>query len=236
MTAPRLMAFLVLGLTVTFVLSPLFSNGFSGFTPSQFPLVQDHWPVQPVPWAFSIWGVIYVLLFASAVTGALRHATDPDWRPMRGPLAVSLGIGTFWIAVANRQPVIATAMIIYMAAAAVVAMLRAPRSPLALGAAGLYAGWLTAASGVAIAVVLGGYGVISAQVAAILSILVVIVFAGAVQWHRPSAIAYSLGVGWALMGIIVANLSPANLPVVGLAALGIATLATIVLLRRRITA
>lgn len=235
MIRPCALAILVLVLTITFLLSPLLSNGFNGFTPSQFPLVQDHWPVQPVPWAFSIWGMIYLLLLAAALAGVLRHGADPDWQPMRGPLAASLGIGTFWIAIANHQPVIATAMIIYMAAAAILAMLRAPRSPLAMVAVGLYAGWLTAACGVAIAVVLGGYGVMTAQAAALLLIVVVIAFAGSVQWTRPRAISYAFGVGWALMGIIVANQSPANLPVIGLAASGIVILVMIILLRRRLS-
>jgi hypothetical protein len=227
-----LLAPLVLILTLAFALSPLASNGFNGFTPGQFPVVQDHWPVQPVGWAFSIWGLIYLWLTAGAVYGLLRARGDLRWTEMRAPLAISLLIGVFWIAVANLQPLAATVMIIFMAAAAIVALLRAPDGFWAVGPVGLYAGWLTAATGVAIAVVLGGYGVLSAQVAALVLLALVLGVALSVQWQRPGAFSYGFGVAWALMGVIVANLDPVNLPVIGLAGFGITALVALVILRK----
>lgn len=230
-----LLAPLVLILTVAFALSPLASNGFNGFTPNQFPVVQDSWPVQPVGWAFSIWGVIYLWLAAGAVYGVMRARHDPRWQAMRAPLAASLLIGVFWITVANLQPLAATVMIIFMAAGAIAALLRAPDGILAAGPVGLYAGWLTAATGVAIAVVLGGYGVLSAQAAALVLLALVLIVALAVQWQRPNALSYAFGVGWALMGVIVANLSPANVPVVGLAGFGIFALVALVVWKRKVS-
>lgn len=224
-TPARRMALLVAALSLSFVLSPLASDGFAGFTPGQFPVVAEHWPVQPVGWAFSIWGVIYLALLAGAAAGLWRHAEDPDWAAMRGPLAISLGIGTFWIAVANAAPVVATVMILFMTATAIAAMLRAPQAALGLWPVGLYAGWLTAASGVAVAVVLGGYGIVTAQGAALAVLVAVLAVALLVLRLRPGVWSYAFGTGWALMGVIVANLDPPNPPVIGLAALGIAALA-----------
>lgn len=226
------LATLVLVLSVSFALSPALSAGFAGFTSTQFPIVQDRWPVQPVGWAFSIWGLIYLLLIASALFGLFRRPEDPQWQVMRLPLALSLGLGTFWIAVANWQPVAATVMIIFMTAGALAALFRAPREQRALVPVGLYAGWLTAATGIAVAIVLSGFDVISAQAAALLAIAGLLVCALAVQWRRPDAGAYGMAVSWALMGVIIANLDPANLPVIMLAGVGIAAMAALIILRK----
>lgn len=226
MMTDRFPALLVLALALGFALSPLFSDGFNGFTPQQFPVVEQRWPVQPAGWAFSIWGLIYAWLIAGAGFGLWRRARDPEWQAMRGPLAASLLIGCFWIAVANRQPVIATAMILAMLAGALAAFLRSgtndvwwQRRPVAL-----YAGWLTAASGVATAVVAGGYGLVSSQMAAMIALVAVLALALWVQARRPQEWAYPLAVGWALTGVIAANLAPANAPVLALAGLGILAL------------
>ena len=40
-----------------FAVSPLFTQGFNGFEPDQFPVPQDDPPVQPAGYAFSIWGL-----------------------------------------------------------------------------------------------------------------------------------------------------------------------------------
>lgn len=229
-------ATLVLVLTLSFVLSPLANPGFNGFTPEQFPVVVEDWPVQPVGWAFSIWGLIYLGLLAHAVYGLVRARHDADWAPMRLPLALSLGVGTFWLAVAQIAPLAATAMIVFMTAFAIAALLRAPQNRWACGPVGLYAGWLTAATGVAIAVVLGGYGVLSAQVAALGALVGVAALALGVLALRPGSWAYALGVGWALMGIIVANAQPLNLPVAGLAGAGILALALCALICKERTA
>lgn len=230
---PNLLAPLVLLLALTFAASPFLSEGFKGFTPGQFPVVADRWPVQPVGWAFSIWGAIYLWLVAGSVWGLIRARTAPDWQEMRLPLALSLGIGSFWIAVANLQPVLATVMLIFMAATALAAFLRAPAGLWAAGPVGLYAGWLTAACGVAVAIVLGGQGVMSGQAAALLVLPGVIAVALAVVWARPEVLSYALAVGWALVGVIVANAKAGNLPVIALAATGLAAVAAVVFVRRR---
>ena len=195
----RFLAPLVLITTLTFAGSPFLSEGFRGFTPSQFPVVADRWPVQPVGWAFSIWGAIYLWLILGAVYGLIRAGRDPDWAEMRLALILSLAVGSFWITVANLQPVLATVMLIFMAATAIAAFLRAPRGKggaglWAAGPVGLYAGWVTAACGVAIAITLGGQGVLTGAEAAYLSLTGVTLTAACVVWCRPRPSSLSLNV------------------------------------------
>lgn len=222
----RMLAIVVLITTVAFALSPLLTSGFNGFNSGHFPVPQENPPVQPSGYAFSIWSVIYLWLIVSALYGMWRAADDPNWQAMRLPLAISLIVGCFWIKAANEAPILATAMIVVMAAAATTSMLRAGDNQPWLQARpiALYAGWLTAATGVAIGVVLGGYAILSAQTAAIVCLACVLVISLIVQSARPREWAYPGAVIWALIGVIVANLPGSNFPVIALAALGIAAL------------
>ena len=223
---PSRLALLVLLAAVGFALSPLLSSGFSGFTPDQFPVPQNDPPVQPAGYAFAIWGAIYLWLIIGAAYGFWQAADDPDWQAMRGPLALSLLIGCFWIAAANASPLLATVMIVLMAAGAICALLLAGREAPWLQARpdALYAGWLTAATGVAVGVLLAGYGLLAAQTAALVCLIAVLLVALAIQSFRPDEWAYPLAVSWALVGVIVANLSSENWPVIALAAFGILAL------------
>ncbi|MGR3493251.1 MAG: hypothetical protein ACU0DW_14425, partial [Shimia sp.] len=73
---------------------------------------------------------------------------------------------------------------------------------------GLYAGWLSAASVVSTATLLAGYGILFDQVVwALIGIPVAVVLALLVQARAPRAFTYSLAVTWALVGVVVANLS-----------------------------
>ncbi|PID37278.1 MAG: hypothetical protein CSA70_12105 [Rhodobacterales bacterium] len=220
------LALIVALLAVGFAISPIFSNGFGGFAPEYFPVLQIDPPVQPAGYAFSIWGVIFFALIASSLYGVLRAPDDPDWQAMRPALSVSLGLGVFWIAAANAAPPLATMMILLMAAGAVRAMLVAGEAKpwLLVRPIALYAGWLTAASGVAIGVLLGGYGVLSPQSAALLCLGLVLLTALIIQSRRPGEWAYPAAVIWALVGVLVDNLPGPNLPVIALTALGIALL------------
>jgi hypothetical protein len=227
-----ILAITVALVTIVFALSPLLTSEFAGYRPEQFPVVQEFWPVQPAGWAFGIWGVIYIWLILGAIWGLLNAPRDPDWHHMRAPLLPSLGLGSFWIAAANAAPILATVMIFAMAAFAIVAMLRAGTgTPVwQVRPVALYAGWLTAATGVGTGVVLGGYGVLSAQAAALAMLAAVLVIALIVQSLRPAEWAYPLAVIWALTGVIAANAPSANWPVIGLSAVGIAALVLRVLL------
>lgn len=224
---PRTLAILVFLATLAFVVSPMLSNGFGGFRPDQFPIPQNDPPIQPAGWAFAIWGLIYAWLVAGSGFGLWKRAVDPDWQPMRPALLVSLALGAFWIETAFRSPIGATVLIAAMLVPAAVAFLRAGRTdpvwqvrPVAL-----YAGWLTAATGASLGLVLAGYGIMSQQAAAILCLLGVTTLALVIQSRRPGEWAYPAGVIWALIGIVATNLSPVNIPVAGLAGLAAALLA-----------
>lgn len=219
-------AIFVLISTIAFALSPFVTPGLGGFSADQFPVPQIDPPVQPIGYTFAIWGVIYLWLIVGAIFGVLRAGDDPNWRAMRWPLTISLIIGCFWIAAANYAPILATVMILIMAATAIVAMLRAgDKQPwMQVRPVALYAGWLTAASGVAIGVMLGGYAIFTPQVAAIICLISVLLFALAVQSQRPREWGYPAAIVWALIGVIAANLPTSNWPVIVLAVLGVAAL------------
>ena len=96
----------------------------------------------------------------------------------------------------------------------------------------LFAGWLTAATGVGTGVVLSGYGVLTAQSAALTMLAMVLLVALTVQSRRPAEWAYPVAIMWALSGVIAANVPAGNWPVIALSAVGIAALAICFVLRR----
>mgnify|MGYP000601479873 CR=1 FL=1 len=223
---PNYLAIAVFLATIAFALSPFLTIGFGGFTQSQFPVVIANPPVQPAGYAFSIWGIIYLWLIFGAGMGVWRASVDHDWHAMRQPLLVSLVIGSFWIWAANISPILATVMIAVMAVCAVLAMLRAgAHDPwIQVRPVALYAGWLTAATGVAIGVTLGGYGILSGQHAAYVCLSLVLVLALFVQSKRPMEWAYPSAIIWALIGVIVANFDTRNAPVLAICVIGIVAL------------
>lgn len=215
------MPFLVLLATLAFALSPFLTSDFGGFDTDQFPVPQIDPPVQPAGYAFGIWGPIYVWLIVSAGYGAWARRDDPEWQEMRAPLLISLIVGTVWLPVAVVSPIWATLLIWVMWGGAVAAVLRAPYSDRWLGRApvGLYAGWLTAASCVSIGLMLAGYGWMAQVPAAILSLVLALGLSVLVMRQRPDALAYPLGVIWALIAVCVAN-AGGSMAVLGLAAVG----------------
>ena len=200
-------AYLLLVVSLTFALSPLVTSGFNGFEPDQFPIAQTNPPAQPAGYAFAIWGVIYLGLIASAGFGLLKRRHDPWWEQTRTPLIVSLAVGSFWIPAAQQAPLLATVMIWIMALGAIVALLRAPdESPWALDVPlGLYAGWLTAAANLSVALVLVGYGIVGPQWAALISLSATALMTFYVLRRKPMSRGYGAAVVWALIGICVAN-------------------------------
>ncbi|WP_085827531.1 hypothetical protein [Roseovarius gaetbuli] len=225
----RAAAILVFVLAIGFALSPFATGGFAGFRPDQFPVPQINAPVQPAGYAFALWGLIYLWLIFGAGFGAILRVAASDWRRVRLPLMVSLGIGIFWIPVAQVNVLWATVMIWAMLAGAIWALLRAHyRDRVWLeGPIGLYAGWLTAASSVALGLVLAGYGILGAQAAAIAMIGLALVITLAVLVIRPGTPSYGFGVGWALVGVIMRNLETSNMAVITLCVAGLAAIAIV---------
>ncbi|MEQ8255538.1 MULTISPECIES: hypothetical protein [Roseovarius] len=219
---------------ILFALSPVYSSGFNGFSAGQFPIPQDNPPVQPAGFAFSIWGLIYIWLLAGALFGLLNRCDDPAWDAMRWPYITSLVIGAGWIPVANINPAWATVLIWIMWASAALAFLRMGRrdriwlrTPIAL-----YTGWLTAASCVALGLLLAGYGYVSEQTAAIAMIVLALILAAALLTLRPDTPEYAAAVIWALVGIAFANADPVNSPVLVLCGAGVVALAILALRKR----
>ncbi|WP_208351802.1 hypothetical protein [Pseudaestuariivita rosea] len=225
---------LVLIVTLSFVISPFLTRDFSGFRADQLPIPQIDPPVQPAGYAFAIWGVIYIWLAMSAVYGAIFKRTSADWDAARSALIISLGVGTFWLAIAVRSAEWATVLIWVMLISAIAALIKTPRTdrwvfqvPIAL-----YAGWLTAASSVSLGLLGAGYGFVFNQIGwAYAGLTVATVIAFAVQLTRPDAPEYSLAVVWALIGVIVANMGE-NIGVQVFAAAAIVILAAVFLWQR----
>lgn len=219
----RVWAALVLLAAVVFAASPLYTQGFNGFEPDEFPVPQNDPPVQPAGYAFSIWGLIYLWLIAGAAFGLLKRSDDPDWAAMRPPLVVSLAIGATWLPVANLSPVVATVLILAMLASALLSLFRVGDTDRWLQQApvAIYAGWLTAASSVSIGLLLGGYGLLSSTWSAIVALSLGLVLALVAQYRLHRAPEYGITVIWALIGVIVANTGPLNIAVVGLCVIGI---------------
>ncbi len=226
----RMKAILVLAAAVTFGIAPQLTSGFGGFDPDLFPIRQDSPPVQPATYAFAIWAPIYVWLLVHAGFGLLRRAEDRGWGAGRWWLIASLGVGATWIAVANANAAWATVLIWAMLVGALGALWLSPAGRdrwLAQAPVAIYAGWLTAASWVAVGFMLGGYGVLPEDWAAALCLLAAFGMAAAVQTALPRAPEYGAAVIWALVAVAVAN-TGATWPVAvlaGLGALGMAGLA-----------
>lgn len=203
-----LRAALLLLVALAFAASPLFSS-FDGFDPARYPVPQpDPPPIQPAGWAFAIWGPIYALLLAHAAFGLLRRAEDPEWDAPRPALIASLAVGVPWLWVAERAPLAATLLILVMLASALMAhaRTRAGRDGLLLAPpVALYAGWLTAASAVALGVSAGGYGVLAPGAAAWAGLALALLVAGSVQARIARGPVYALGAIWALVGVAAQN-------------------------------
>lgn len=220
----KLKAVLLVVATVAFVVTPFFTQPFTGFDPAQLPVPVDDPPIQPAGYAFAIWGVIYLWLLASAGFGLIRRDTAGDWDAGRWVLIASTAIGASWIAIALRDPVMATVLIWVMLGGALWAALRAPARDRAWNAlpVGLYAGWLTAASCVALGTVAMGHG-LAGPVAvswAGLALALALAVPLTLRLRIPS---YPVAVAWALIGVVAAN--AAALPVfAGAAGLGAAGL------------
>jgi hypothetical protein len=205
----RVAAAVLLLATIVFVTAPLYTPPFTGFDPGEFPVAIPNPAIQPAPYAFSIWGLIYLWLLVHATFGVLRRANHPDWARVRFPLTVSVALGAVWLAIAGASSEWATVVIWVMLAGAMAAFLMAPTEPdrwLLSAPLAIYAGWLTAATAVSSGILLGGYGVLSDTAAALVMLGIVLAVAFVVQARKPRMPLYGVTIVWALVGVIVTNL------------------------------
>lgn len=204
----RMKAIFLLAVAVAFALSPWASGQFGGFDPNRFPIPQDNPPIQPAGWAFSIWGLIYLALLAHAGYGLVRRGDAAVWDPMRWPLIISLAVGAAWIPVAQSSPIWALAMIWIMLEGARSALFRAPRSEAlwAQAPVAIYAGWLTAASWVALAINGAGYGVLFGALGwAWIAVAGAVLMGTGIQWRLGRQPAYGWALAWAFAAIAIRN-------------------------------
>lgn len=223
----RMKAVLVFVAALVFAAAPLVTRGFRGFDPAAFPVPTIDPPLQPAPYAFAIWGLIYLWLIAHAGVGLFARDEDVAWDATRWPLFVSLGLGASWLAVARVEPVLATVQIWVMLGTALMALHRAPRVPdrwLLLAPLAVYAGWLTAAAPVALATVLIGHAVAPPLPASTMMLGLALAIGLAVQLRLDRAPEYALTLIWALVGIAVGNLPEGSIPMAALAVAGIAAM------------
>lgn len=233
----RAAPWLVLALAVAFGLSPLLTQDFRGYEPDQFPVRIEDPAILPAGYAFAIWGLIYAWLIVHAVYGLWKRRDDPAWVAMRPALMLSLAVGTVWLWVAVRTPVGASLLIAIMLASALAALWRTPARPdrwLLLAPVAIYAGWLTAATGVSFGVLLAGFGWLGDTAAALVMLVAVLVLALTVQVRLGRAPEYALTVIWALVAI-VQRAQGAMTPVTLAADVGIfaMAIAAVLVLRRR---
>lgn len=214
----RAVAILSVTLCLTFAGSTFVVPEFGGFDADQFPIPQEDPPIQPAGYAFAIWGVIYLWLLVGMGYGLLRRADEADWHAMRVPLCISLAVGSIWLPVAVTSAFWAAILIWLMLIPALIALFRAPRRDVAYAVlpVGLYTGWLSAASCVALGLVAAGWGYLDANTAAFTFIFLALVLASAVQSQLGRAPSYGIAVIWALVAIVVQNLG-ANPTVAALA-------------------
>ena len=221
----RPLALILFLATIAFAVAPFVTPPFTGYEPGQFPIEIARPAIQPAGYAFAIWSLIYLWLIVHAGYGLWKRQDHPDWVRVRPALTVALVLGTVWLAIAGASPVWATAVILVMAVSAITAFLQAPTEPdrwLLSAPLAIFAGWLTAASLVSTGILLAGYGYTGNEEAAYDMLGVILILTPLVQSRKPRMPVYSLTVGWALVGVAVANWGSGT--AVAWASLGIAAL------------
>lgn len=205
---PQMKAIAVVCGALAFAAGSAMSSGFGGFDPAAFPYPIETLPLTPEGYAFSIWGVIFIALILNAFYGLLKRDTNAGWDATRWPLFVTQAIGAAWIGIAQVSPVMATITIWIMLVGSLMALRAGLKTsetwwmhvPLAL-----LAGWLTAASWVALTTTVVGFTALTPMVGSWIGLSGALVTAIAVLRVMPQP-AYAIAAIWALVGIIVANL------------------------------
>ncbi len=216
----RLIAWAVFAAALAFALAPL-AVPFGGFDPRAFPNPLPDPVAQPEGWTFSIWGLIYLWLVVTTLGAAIFHVDTPTFWPHRPWLLVALVVGAAWLFVAVESALWATLLIWIMWIGAVGALFRAPASHrwMVRGPVGLFAGWLTAAASISIALVGAGWGVGFGEVTWAVIALVLALVLGIWLMARLAVPEVALAIGWALVGLTV-DASDKSTLVAGLAAAG----------------
>lgn len=236
----RSLAWVVLAAAVAEVIAPVVTITGSGSSPGAGS--GPDLLITPVGWAFAIWGVIYALAIAQAIS-VLRRGEHVVSRRLQIDLIVLYLGGTLWIVLAAFDSSLATAAaLLLMLAAATDAVLTVAREQIAphwlavltRASVGLYAGWVTAAFFLNAATALVDAGPVEAdELPWQLVVLVVAAVALLAITLRTGGIWTYVAAGtWALFGIAVTGSSDGTTEVVVTAAVAAVVLvATAVALR-----
>lgn len=197
------------------------SGFFNGMTQKQ---VSDKYPtlITPMPFAFAIWGVIYLLLMGTLLyffikrnqpqTAEVVHAITPTF-------LISCALSMAWIITFSYEWILLSVLLIFaylVTLTHIVLKLRAlgGKTPwLASLAFGIYAGWLMIATVVNISALLvslkwDGFG-LAAQAWAVITLIISIPLVEFVFFRLKNA-AFPLPVAWAYFAIMRAHQSPAG--------------------------
>lgn len=186
---------------------------------AQFQIVKS--PVVPAGYAFGIWGVLYAGCLVYAVEQARpSRRRDPVLRRIGWPFALALLVDAVWSALAQLEAPLSvlTLVIVPGLCGALLAAGRfyasgtgIPQDRWRVGApvAGL-AGWLTAAAFANVSVALPATWFLPGAQGEAVSIALLSacgLVAGLALWRLRAPVAYLAAVGWALVAVIVADVT-----------------------------
>jgi hypothetical protein len=205
-------------------------------------------PVVPAEYAFTIWSFIYPACLAYAVYQALPAQRESALLRRIGLWTASAFLAmTLWAtAVALARDWLTVAFIVWLLVSLLGAFIqfiryRAPLTTaerfLVVLPVSVHTGWITVATIANTASVLAAYGfsdvVLSNQTWAVVMLVVAGIIGSFVTLVSRGNVGYALTVIWALIGIVVANVSQAPNAAVAVVAGGMAALVALALLRAR---
>ena len=207
----RLRSILVILATVaTIGFSALAATGYlNGVTPAE---ISDRYPtvITPAGYAFSIWNLIYVGLLAFSVYQAIPKHLERFGR-VRTLYIASCVLNCAWIYFWHHGYIGGCVVLIIALAILLTAITSMYKFAVSLtealivkGTFGLYAGWVTVASIVNIAVYLRSIGSTAAmsEVVGTLAVIIATAAAVAVTWRLANYL-YPVAVAWALTAIAI---------------------------------
>lgn len=176
--------------------------------------------ITPAPFTFSIWSVIYTLLFASMIAMIIKNKDSYYARAIDRISTLfwlSCGLNMIWIVFFSYTQIGLSTLVI-LAFAIILTLIvkqlgtnQMNKSWLLPAAFGMYAGWLLIASVVNTAAWLvkiqwGGFG-ISAEIWSVIVLIVAVVIAGIVVLNTKNAIV-PIPIAWGYFGIYQFLISP----------------------------
>lgn len=186
-------------------------------------------PVVPIPWAFAIWGVIFLGCFGLAIWQALpAQLDDPLLRSIGWLAAASFALNAAWEYYVPKRdigwPSVAIIVMTLVVLLAILSRLEAvePHDAttfwLVAAPLQLFAGWISAATFVNLSSTLRLHGV-EPTTARSLAFLALATALGATVAFWTGSLVYAAAVAWALFGIVMRNRLPSSDRKVGAVAL-----------------